>query len=118
MHAVAQRASQRPEWLRVDRVLGEWGLQQDNAAGRRQFQTVMEERRRQEMSKEGLQWKPLRRRWCWGQKEFQEELLERIGAKKGAQQHGEWSCSINTLWDHEPRIKSMSMIKSKNPLTG
>jgi len=84
-----KRLSQRPEWLRMDRLLGEWGIQEDNAAGRRQFEAGMEERRRQEMSKENPEWKPLHRGWCWGPKDFREELLERIGAKKGAQHHGE-----------------------------
>ena len=84
-----KRASQRPQWLRVDRVLGEWGIQEDNAAGRRQFQAGMEERQRQEMSQENPEWKPIRRGWYWGPKDFREELLERIGDKKGAQHHGE-----------------------------
>lgn len=84
-----KRASQRPAWLRVDRVLGEWGIPEDKAAGRRQFQSGMEERRQQEMRKVNPEWKPLRRGWCWGSKEFREELLEQIGAMKGTQHHGE-----------------------------
>ena len=84
-----KRASQRPEWLRVDRVLGEWGIQEDNSAGRRQFQAGMEARREQERIKESREWKSLRRGWCLGPEDFREELLERIGEKKGAQHHGE-----------------------------
>ena len=32
----------RPDWVRVDRLLGEHGIQQDNAAGRQQFEQYME----------------------------------------------------------------------------
>jgi len=84
-----KKASQRPCWLRVDRVLGEWGIQEDNAAGRRQFQADLEGRRQQERNTPSQEWKPLRRGWCWGAKDFREELLERIGTRKGAQHHGE-----------------------------
>ena len=31
----------------------------------------------------------MRRGWCWGPKDFREELLERIGEKQGKQHHGE-----------------------------
>src|SRR5213083_1506568 len=42
--------SQRPPWLRVDRLLGEMSIPRDTAAGRRQFEQRMEERRAQETS--------------------------------------------------------------------
>ena len=87
--AYLREASRRPEWLRTDRVLGEWGIPEDNGAGRRQFQAGIEGRRQQEMCKENPEWKPLRRAWCWGPNDFREELLERIGHKKGEQHHGE-----------------------------
>ena len=80
---------QRPEWLRTDRLLGEWGVGEDNAVGRRQFEAGMEQRKEQEMSKENGDWMQLRRGWCWGPKSFRENLLEQIGAKKGTQHHGE-----------------------------
>src|SRR5213594_2000684 len=35
---------QRPQWLRVDRLLGEWGIGQDNTTGRRQLERAMEQR--------------------------------------------------------------------------
>ena len=76
-------------WLRVDRVLGEWGVKQDNAAGRRQLEQGMEQRRELEMSQENTDWKKLRRGWCWGPKGFREELLDLIGEKQGKQHHGE-----------------------------
>jgi len=84
-----KRPSKRWVWLRVDRVLGEWGVKQDNAAGRRQLEQGMEGRRVAEGSPENSDWKQLRRGWCWGSKEFREELLELIEQKQGEQHHGE-----------------------------
>jgi len=40
-----KRAGQRVGWLRVERVLGEMGIQRDDAVGRRRFAEAMEERR-------------------------------------------------------------------------
>ncbi len=76
-------------WLRVDRLLGEWGIRQDNAAGRRQLEQGMEQRVELEASQESADWKRLRRGWCWGAKEFREEMLELIGQKQGNQHYGE-----------------------------
>ena len=76
-------------WLRVDRTLGEWGVKEDNAAGRRQLEQGMEQRKELEWSKETADWKGLRRGWCWGSKSFREEMLELIGEKRGGQHHGE-----------------------------
>lgn len=84
-----KRPSQRRSWLRVDRVLGEWGVKEDNAAGRRQLEQGMEQRKELEMSKATEDWKKLRRGWCWGPKRFREELLEMIGEEQGKQHHGE-----------------------------
>ncbi|MBC8096464.1 MAG: hypothetical protein H7Y43_11680 [Akkermansiaceae bacterium] len=78
----------RPSWLRVDRVMGEWRVSEDNAAGRRQLERGMETRKELEMSKVSEDWKKLRRGWCWGPKGFREELLEMIGEKEGSQHHG------------------------------
>ena len=64
-------------------VLGEWGVGEDNAVGRRQLEAGMEQRKEQEMSKESGDWWQLRRGWCWGPKSFRENLLEQTGAKKG-----------------------------------
>jgi len=40
-------------------------------------------------SQESADWKRLRRGWCWGAKEFREEMLELIGQKQGNQHYGE-----------------------------
>jgi len=79
----------RPSWLRVDRLLGEWQVKEDNAAGRRLLERGMEQRKELEMSKATDDWKKLRRGWCWGPKGFREELLELIAEKQGQQHHGE-----------------------------
>src|ERR1039457_2282944 len=42
-----QEPSRRPGWLRVDRLLGKAGILKDNAAGCRQFELRLEERRQQ-----------------------------------------------------------------------
>lgn len=79
----------RPAWLRVDRVMGEWRVSEDTAAGRRQLEQGMETRKELEISKATEDWKKLRRGWCWGPKGFREELLEMIGEKQSGQHHGE-----------------------------
>ena len=79
----------RPPWLRVDRLLGESGVKADNIAGRRQLEQAMEQRKELERSRENGDWKRLRRGWCWGPKEFREQLLERIGEKQSKAHYGE-----------------------------
>jgi putative transposase len=80
---------QRPEWLRVDRLLGEYGIGRETAAGRRQLEAAVEERKALEAAKEDGDWKRLRRGWCWGPKTFRQELLEIIGEKRGSHHGGE-----------------------------
>jgi putative transposase len=77
-----KQAGKRWQWLRVDRLLGEWGIRQDNAAGRRQLEQALEQRKELEWSREGGDWKRLRRGWCWGPEAFREEMLELIGQKQ------------------------------------
>ena len=52
----------RPAWLRVDRLLGEHGIQRDDTAGREQFERRMEARRAEGSDLE--EWKMIRRGWC------------------------------------------------------
>jgi REP element-mobilizing transposase RayT len=66
-------AKHRPEWMRVDRLLGEHGIGADTASGRQEFERRMEARRAQES--EGEEWGPgdvvgawearHSRRQCW-----------------------------------------------------
>jgi REP-associated tyrosine transposase len=78
--------SQRPGWLRVDRVLGESGIPRDSPAGRRAFERVLEERRREA---EDNSFHPIRRGWCFGDEGFRQELLARVATQAGPQHYGE-----------------------------
>ena len=76
----------RPEWIRVDRLLGEHGIGEDSAAGRRVFARRMEARRGKESDEQALQ--PLRRGWCLGSEDFKRQLLGRIEGRMGGQHSG------------------------------
>jgi putative transposase len=78
--------SGRPVWLRVDRLLGEWGIPKDRAAGRRAFGERMEGRRQEGSAKE---FKPLERGWCLGDEQFRRELLEQVSTRPGPSHFGE-----------------------------
>jgi REP element-mobilizing transposase RayT len=72
---------QRRPWLRVDRLLGEWGIPKDSPAGRRRFGQVMEHRREQETSQ--TDWKAVERGWCLGDDDFKAELLAQVREQRG-----------------------------------
>src|SRR5438046_1073257 len=76
VYAYLNQPRQRPGWLRVDRLFGEWAIAEDSKAGRREFESCMEERKRQEEAEQNEDWKALRRGWCLGPKEFREQLME------------------------------------------
>ena len=57
----------------------------DSPAGRRQFELRMEERRGE---KDTEDWRKLRRRWCFGEEGFREELLAQAHEKLGASHYG------------------------------
>src|SRR6266536_3560459 len=63
---------QRWPWLRVDRLLGEWGIPKDSAPGREQFELMVETRR---ASEDPAELKKIRRGWCYGSAAFRAELL-------------------------------------------
>ena len=79
-------AGRRPVWMRTGRLLGEMGIPKDGAAGRKQFERLMEQRR-------GLDdpetFKAVRRGWCFGEKAFREELKEQMGCRMGADHYGQ-----------------------------
>ena len=66
----------RPNWIRVDRVLGEHGIKKDSAEGRREFERRMERRRSEETDEEVL--KSLRRGWCLGSPAFRAQMIEQV----------------------------------------
>jgi REP element-mobilizing transposase RayT len=83
--------SKRPAWLRVDRLLGAWGIPEDSPEGRQRLEQALEERRGAE---EGEEFKPIRRGWCLGEElaETAEALAELIIAeelKRGRWQEAE-----------------------------
>ena len=73
-----KRPGKRRDWLRVDRVLGEWNIKQDNAVGRRQLEPAMEQRKELDRSQASGGLEKLRRDESWGPKESREKLLEMI----------------------------------------
>ena len=108
--------SRRPVWLRVDRLLGEWGIPKDSVAGRRVFAQHLE-RRRLEKTKE--EFKPLERGWCFGGEEFRQELLEQVHTGPGPSHYGEAVqeaeaaqaerrvvAGLQRLGWHEPELKA------------
>ncbi|HVV73869.1 MAG TPA: transposase [Verrucomicrobiae bacterium] len=76
----------RPEWIRVDRLLGEHGLQQDNAAARQQFELRTEARRLEPGDEQAL--RALRRGWCLGSKDFKQHQLEELDGRVGQHHFG------------------------------
>jgi REP element-mobilizing transposase RayT len=78
--------SKRPVWLRVDRLLGEYGVAKDSAAGRQRLEQALEGRRGAEVSGE---FKPIRRGWFLGDETFRKELLAQMGERMGPEHYGE-----------------------------
>ena len=68
-------------WLRVDRLLGEYRIPRDSAAGRRQLEGALEARPAGEA---GADYRKVRRGWCVGGESFREELLGQMAGKVGA----------------------------------
>ena len=74
----------RPQWLRVNRLMGEWGIPTDSEAGREQFAARMEARRQAEGA-DGFEPKG----WCLGSEEFRHELLAQVGQLASPKHAGE-----------------------------
>ena len=77
--------SQRPSWLRVDRLLGEKGVPKDSESGRKQFALEMERRRSEESAAD---YEEVRRGWFLGSEEFRQELLAAAGERVGPSHYG------------------------------
>ena len=75
----------RPAWLRVDRLLGEYKIPQDSAAGRRVLAQALEARRQAEA---GADYKLIRRGWCLGEESFRNALLAQMTERIGAEHYG------------------------------
>jgi REP element-mobilizing transposase RayT len=76
----------RPAWLRVDRLLGEYRIPKDSAAGRRHLAECMEQRRHAD---EDGEFKVIRRGWFFGNDALKRELLAQATAKVGQSHYGE-----------------------------
>jgi REP element-mobilizing transposase RayT len=77
--------TQRADWMRVDRVLGDYGIPKDSAAGRREFEKTLEAQRGQE-DEDALA--SIRHGWYMGDETFRQELLAQVSAKAGPQHYG------------------------------
>jgi putative transposase len=77
--------SPRPAWLRVDRLLGEWGIAWDRPGAGQTFSAVMEARRQAELDQE---FKPLQRGWCLGSEQFRAGMLKYIEEQRGKWHYG------------------------------
>jgi REP element-mobilizing transposase RayT len=77
----------RPDWLEVQRVLGNLTLR-DDSAGRRAYRVHMEEyvaevrgdRGAEARNDAAEEWRELRDGWCFGGSDFHSAMLERVGA--------------------------------------
>jgi REP element-mobilizing transposase RayT len=79
-------AESRPAWLRVGRLLGEWGVPMDTPAGREQFALRVEIRRRAETQED---FDPPAGGWCAGSEQFRQELLAQVQALAGPKHRGQ-----------------------------
>ena len=77
------RMGLRTEWLRVDRVMGEHGLQEDTVASRNQFSKRMEHLRLDPQSL-AEETKPLQRGWRLGAEDFVAWIGKRLKSVKKA----------------------------------
>ena len=77
----------RPPWLRVDRLLGEYRIPRDSAAGRRHLAETLEQRRSAEA---GGEFKAIRRGWFFGSDTLKQELLAQVSERTGQWHYGEW----------------------------
>jgi len=76
----------RPAWLRVDRLLGDWGLPKDSAAGRGVFAAGLERRWTEDLRTLNRR---IERGWFVGNEEFRRELLAQVTAAPGVSHYGE-----------------------------
>jgi hypothetical protein len=82
----------RPAWMRVDRLLGEHGLQGDSPAARQEFEGRTEARRLESGEDESL--KALRRGWCLGSQEFKQQKLEELESQVGQHHFGQMRLEV------------------------
>ena len=90
--------SRRPPWLRVERVLGNLGLE-DTRRGRRFYGEHVDGLVKVHRGSEGRkatrelqgEWKHLRRGWCFGSDVFRDQMLEKLDALLGSNARASYS---------------------------
>lgn len=75
----------RVDWLRVDRLFGELGIEKDSPAGRRRFREMTEKHRSAE---DPDQYRNIRRGWCFGGDAFLKRCRKAVGRKLKAEHSG------------------------------
>ena len=75
------------EAVRVDRLLGEHGIQQDSPAERQEFERQMEQRRLEEGDEEAR--KQIREGWCLGSEAFRRKCREQMEGQLGDNHPGQ-----------------------------
>lgn len=78
---------QRIDWLRADRLLGEYGIEKDDAAGRRKFKKLMNDRCAEEGLGGEAGYNIIRRGWKFGAKDFVERIFEEIKSVPKKENH-------------------------------
>jgi hypothetical protein len=81
-YPVYLRPAKRPDWLVVERTLGNHGYT-DDPAGRRQYRQTMQKRVLEIACSENPRevsecWKKIRRGWCFGSDEFQSRMVKAL----------------------------------------
>lgn len=117
--AILLPSDQRPEWLRVDRLLGESGIQHDDAAGASELEQRLESRR--EDAPETFD--SVRRGWCFGDDQFRQELLTQVegeasGHHFGSEIHEASEAKASRIIDEELRRAVWSAAELKLRLKG
>ena len=82
-----QRSQKRAPWLRVDRLLAEHGIEQDDASGRREFAQLMNRRCASEGGGEETSYKIIRHGWKFGTQNFIDRLYEKIASLPKRENH-------------------------------
>ena len=103
----------RPGWLRVDRVLGEWGIRRDNVAGRREFGDLMEARQRVEGHADEKLWSGIRRGWRFGAEDFLERLVEAGVAENANREIHEGDAVAETMEEKARCVIAELLVKRK-----
>ncbi|MBX9744483.1 MAG: transposase, partial [Chlamydiales bacterium] len=102
-----QMPHKRAFWLRVDRLLGEHGIIEDNASGRKEFSELMERRCAEEKNGSTVSYQSIRQGWKFGTQAFMERLYEKIASFPKRESH--WAVEVNETME----AKGHRLLKEK-----